>query len=116
MMSTTTRPKKKDMMDILESLSKNLKKKNISEKERIRRVRMYDTREWSMRWGNGKIPKWTEVNWSPSRQPIIFARTWYQLYSVPTRVRTKTLKTGKKRFYLDIYNHTARKFISKKKR
>lgn len=104
--------------DILVSLSKRLrkpltKKGRIEHAEMIRRVRMQNTREWSMKSGSGKIPKWTEINWSPSRTPIIFARAWWQTRDVPTRIRTKTLKSGKKRYYLDIYNHTARTMVKK---
>ena len=114
------RPKKKSN-DILDSLSKRLrkpftKKGRIEQAEMIRRVRMQDAREWSMKSGSGKIPEWTEINWSPDRAPIMFARAWWKLRAVPTRVRTKTLKSGKKRYYLDIYNHTARTTVRKKRK
>ena len=77
---------------------------------------MTETREWSLKHGNGKIPTWTEINWSPDRAPIMVHRAWWITQAVPTRTRIKTLKSGEKRYYLDIYNHTAKKLARSRKR
>jgi len=109
-----SRKKSKGSGDVLESLRKRLERR-FSEKalememEKRRRIRMQDTREWSMKMGNGKIPKWTTIKSSPKRASIQLARAWYMSWKTPTRVRVKTLKSGKKKYYLDIYNHTTKK-------
>ena len=104
----------KKKRDVLESLKGKLEKRFSDEAldkqlEKRKRLRMHNTREWSMTYGNGKIPTWTKVRSSTNRAIIQANRAWYMTRQIPTRVRVKLLKSGKKRYYLDLYNHTARK-------
>lgn len=106
--------RKKGSDDILKSIRKKLEGRFSDaaldrEMERKRRVRMHNAREWSMRWGNGKLPVWTTVKTTPTRASIQLARAGYMVWKTPTRVRVKTLKSGKRKYYLDIYNHTVKK-------
>lgn len=113
------KPKKKD--DLLDTLKKQLKKhfskeSRVKETEKIKRIRMLDTREWSMTQGSGKIPEWTNINWSTAKSPVMVHKAWYMVHATPTRTRVKILKSGEKRYYLDIYNHAAKRLPKRRKR
>lgn len=115
---TNKKPRKDDLLVTLKKqLRKHFSKEaRVKETEKRRRIRMLDTREWSMTRGSGKIPTWTNINWSPDKSPIMVHRAWYMVHATPTRTRVKILKSGEKRYFLDIYNHTAKKLPMRRRK
>lgn len=103
---------KRNDKDILEELRGALVKhfseqRQIGKREETRRKRMRNTRELSFTFGKGKIPEWKTRLSSNSKGSVLAAKAWYQVNGYATRARVKTLKSGKRKYYLDIYNNVA---------
>lgn len=102
---TTKSRFEKEFKDVLDVLSK----KKRSAFQKANRERMFLTRKWAQRHGKRKSPKWVSHVYSHHKRPIMAMRGWYFFHGFAVRTRVTKTKTGKKKYWLDLYDSVARK-------
>ncbi len=97
---------KKEIDDVLKELQKKQKKEYKKEVKQ----RMQQTERWAKRWGKRAKPRWDRHFWSYHPEILKLVRGYYHTFGFATRItKGKTIKKGKRKHYLELYDTVARR-------